>query len=437
MLRLIKAQRLDLDVIGQTVLNGGVKGYRFRMSFLLLLLAHHQLLEALMAFGAENGIALLWIKELHIEWADICDVELCAADGDGISHMVGAAVRQGKIKAVIYGLRFRFDAVETAFIHIAVEVLARHGDRLLFRAVWEGVIYGFLIDRIQMDADINFVSGRTGVEVVAGMEHCAAQRDEGRAVAVFHVFADIGDGVQVHIHAVYAWTGTDILIVHGARLGDHAVDTVLPPGMFKEGLAGDHILLGVFAVGELSFFFLRDLLRICHHLLNEGVAVQRFRVNDFTVDDPGLSQSLPNGSRVNIVEVIQLLIGVELFTADQTHHAPLHVPPRQRGFFYAGQLDRKGIQLAAVFLPQPLVCAAFPAMLLHIPEYPALAGNVAVPALNRMGQIILIRCSQRPGLTESTGAVSAELRFMGVDSRCRFMVDGENTAYFMAAALNG
>ena len=92
MFRLIKAQRLDLNVIGQTVLNGGVKGYCLRVGFLLLLLAHHQLLEALMAFGAENGIALLWIKKLHIEGANICDVELCAADDDGISHMVGAAV---------------------------------------------------------------------------------------------------------------------------------------------------------------------------------------------------------------------------------------------------------------------------------------------------------------------------------------------------------
>ena len=284
---------------------------------------------------------------------------------------------------------------------------------------------------------MDFITGRTGVEVVAGMEHRAARRDKGRAIAVFHVLTDIGDGVQVHIHAVYAWAGADILIIHGACLGDHAVDTVLPPSMFKAGLAGDHVLLGIFAVGELFFFFLRDLLRIGHHLLNERVAVQRFGVNDFTVDDPGLSQSLPNGSRVDIVEVIQLLIGVELFTADQTHHAPLHIPPGQRGFFHAGQLHRKGIQLAAVFLPQPLVCTAFPAMLLHISEYPALACNISVPALDRMGQIVLIRCSQRHRRTESTGAVSAKLRFVGVDSCCRFMVDGENTADFMAAALHG
>ena len=390
-----------------------------------------------MAFGAENGIALLWIKELHIEGTDIRDVELCAADGDGISHVVGAAVRQSKIKTVIYGLRFWFDAVETAFIHIAVEVLARHGDRLLLRAVREGVIYGFLIDRIQMDADMDFITGRTGIEVVAGMEHRAARRDEGRAVAVFHVFADIGDGVQVHIHAVYVLAGADILIIHGARFGDHAVDTVLPPSVFKEGLTGDHVLLGIFAVGELFFFFLRDLLRIGHHLLNEGVAVQRFGVNDFAVDDPGLSQVFPNGSGVNIVEVIQLLIGIELFTADQTHHAPLHVPPRQRGFFHAGQLDRKGIQLAAIFLPQPLICTAFPAVLLHIPEYPALACNVSVPCLNGGLKIFFGGNPQGYRGAESTRAVSAKLRFMGVDSCCRFMVDGENTADFMAAALHG
>ena len=126
-------------------------------------------LDRKMAFGAENGIALLWIKELHIEGTDIRDVELCAADGDGISHMVSAAVSQGKIKAVVYGLRFRFDAVETAFIHIVVEVLARHGDRFLLRAVREGVIHGFLIGRIQMDADMDFITSRTGVEVVAGL----------------------------------------------------------------------------------------------------------------------------------------------------------------------------------------------------------------------------------------------------------------------------
>ena len=75
-------------------------------------------------------------------------------------------------------------------------------------------------------------------------------------------------------------------------------------------------------------------------------------------------------------------------------------------------------------------------MLLHISEYPALAGNIAVPCLNSGFKIFFGGNPQGYRGTESTGTVSAELRFMGVDSRCRFMVDGENTVNFMAAALS-
>ena len=69
----------------------------------------------------------------------------------------------------------------------------------------------------------------------------------------------------------------------------------------------------------MCFFFLRDPVRVSHDLLYEGIGVQSDGINNFAVDNTRGFKSLTDCNRIYIVEVVQLLIGIELIAPDQAH----------------------------------------------------------------------------------------------------------------------
>ena len=182
-------------------------------------------------------------------------------------------------------------------------------------------------------------------------------------------------------------------------------------------------------------FLLGNAFGIHHHLADEGISVQCVGINDFTVYDSGFSKPLPYFDGVNIVEVIQLLICKKAVIFQQRNHPALYITPGDFCLLHTGQTNRKGVQIAAELIPQPLRGRPFTVMLTHIPDYLALAGNIAVPCLNCRRYIFLSRGTLRYDGDESAAAVRTELCFMRVDSPRRFMVNRENTAYLIAAVF--
>ena len=102
-----------------------------------------------------------------------------------------------------------------------------------------------------------------------------------------------------------------ILFAGGAvaqfRVGDAEIGTLLSGNLRVQRLKGDTLPLGL----RLGWDWSGRLLRcfgICHHLLDERVALQSVRVNHFAVDDAPLCQVLPNLFRVDIVNGLHVAL---------------------------------------------------------------------------------------------------------------------------------
>ena len=107
-----------------------------------------------------------------------------------------------------------------------------------------------------------------------------------------------------------------ILFAGGAvaqfRVGDAEIGTLLSGNLRVQRLKGDTLPLGL----RLGWDWSGRLLRcfgICHHLLDERVALQSVRVNHFAVDDAPLCQVLPNLFRVDIAKGIFCITSIRYF----------------------------------------------------------------------------------------------------------------------------
>ena len=131
----------------------------------------------------------------------------------------------------------------------------------------------------------------------------------------------------------------------------------------------------------VRLLLLGEPIRIRHHLLNEGIVVQCFRVDHFTIDNTGLCQPFTDGNRVHIVQTVIFLLGVELLCLDKLRDPALDVRPGQLCFSSAVHCNQgqRRLGIKAELLGQPCCSAAFPAMVLHITHYGALTLDPAVP----------------------------------------------------------
>ena len=149
-------------------------------------------------------------------------------------------------------------------------------------------------------------------------------------------------------------------------------------------LAGDG-LAGQIRCGRLrpwlGVFLDCDGLHILHHLPDERVIVQFFRVCHLTVHNPALGQGLPDGNRVDVVKTVLFRLGVEPIFLDELGNPALYFGPRHIAR-RAIRCDRKGGQRIAVFLPQPGGGVLFAGMVLHIADNRVLALDIAVPFLD-------------------------------------------------------
>ena len=122
-------------------------------------------------------------------------------------------------------------------------------------------------------------------------------------------------------------------------------------------------------------------LHILHHLPDERVIVQFFRLCHLTVHNPALGQGLPDGDRVDVVKTVLFRFGVEPIFLDELGDPALYLGPRHIAR-RAIRCDGKGRQRIAVFLPQPGGGVLFTGMVLHIADNRVLALDVAVPFLD-------------------------------------------------------
>ena len=125
------------------------------------------------------------------------------------------------------------------------------------------------------------------------------------------------------------------------------------------------------------------LFRIVYHLLNEGVSVQSFGVNQFAVHNTTLGKRLTNGNRVNIVETVVFLLGVEPVLFDKLCNTALYLCP---GHFMvnvrSGYGDVQRLRyIAAVLLGEPRRSITLTSMVSHIANHGPFACDVAVPIL--------------------------------------------------------
>ena len=90
-------------------------------------------------------------------------------------------------------------------------------------------------------------------------------------------------------------------------------------------LAG-HRLAGQNRRGAFSSF-LGDVRCIGGHLLNERITLQGLRVNQLAPHNTTLGQILPNGHRVNIVQIVVFFLGVEAIFLDELGNLALHLGP--------------------------------------------------------------------------------------------------------------
>ena len=122
-------------------------------------------------------------------------------------------------------------------------------------------------------------------------------------------------------------------------------------------------------------------LHIPHHLLDERVIVQLFRVRHLAVHDPALGQGFPDGDRVDVVKAVLFFRGIEAVLLDELGNPALYFGPRHIAR-RAIRCDGKGWQRIAVFLPQPGGGVFFTGMVLHVADNRVLALDVAVPFLD-------------------------------------------------------
>ena len=148
---------------------------------------------------------------------------------------------------------------------------------------------------------------------------------------------------------------------------------------------------------EGGFFLLRDTLRILHHALDKWIAVQLFGVNHFAAHNATLGEGFPDGSGVNIIEIVAFRLGVEVILADKLCNAPLHLRPCQfNGFRTSGTDDKEIVALlAAVLVSKPCSSFFFTSVLLHIPHYGVFALDISVPYTERIVYIVLRERSQQ------------------------------------------
>ena len=73
--------------------------------------------------------------------------------------------------------------------------------------------------------------------------------------------------------------------------------------------------------------FLGDARCIGGHLLNERVTLQGLRVNQLAAHNTTLGQILPNGHRVNIVQIVVFFLGIEAIFLDKLGDPALYLGP--------------------------------------------------------------------------------------------------------------
>ena len=132
---------------------------------------------------------------------------------------------------------------------------------------------------------------------------------------------------------------------------------------------------------RLGAFLGCDGLHIPHHLPDERIIVQFFRVRHLAVHDPALGQGLPDGDRVDVVKTVLFFLGIEAVLLDELGDPALYFGPRHIAR-RAIRCDGKGRQRIAVFLPQPGGGVLFTGMVLHVADNRVLALDVAVPFLD-------------------------------------------------------
>lgn len=96
------------------------------------------------------------------------------------------------------------------------------------------------------------------------------------------------------------------------RVSNAEIAALLSGDLRVQRLKGDAFPLGFRLGRNWGGRLLLCCIGICHHLLNERIAVQRIRVNHFAVDDAPMRQILPNLFRVDIIEGILLLLRLNL-----------------------------------------------------------------------------------------------------------------------------
>ena len=124
-----------------------------------------------------------------------------------------------------------------------------------------------------------------------------------------------------------------------------------------------------------------DDLHIPHHLLDERVIVQLFRVYHLAVHDAALGQGFPDGNGVDVVKAVLLRFGIEPIFLDELRDPALHLGPGHIAC-RAVHCHRQGREVIAILLPQPGGGVLFTGVILHIADNRVLALDIAVPFLD-------------------------------------------------------
>ena len=178
-----------------------------------------------------------------------------------------------------------------------------------------------------------------------------------------------------------------------------------------------------------------------HHLTDEGIAVQLFRVYHFAVHNAGFRQLFPDGCGVYVIQVVILLLGVELLRLDKLRDPALYLGPGEGHMIRFSLHPRDGnlqgrFPVSAGYLGgQPCRRCPLPPVFLHVAHdgpldlYAGEHGAERVindllgrflPGRERHG----FRCSGLFLLMEYPMPVRTKFRFMGVDGLFRLVVNG-------------